>query len=224
MLLSSPSLQNSPSETNFCIKVEVQLPYFPIGVTIFPQPVWKVHSLPTALPPLLCIKHPQTSSGLSVLLLLCSLPLTSASSLAMILQCLTTKSLLKFQYLVRSYPLFILPWKCLRCLLTFCFCQTHFQVKCVRFLQKNPVFPLYFTLVFRNVDPSFIHYKGKCCFKILLFQACVSGRYVRIHVYVLGQASLSERKTLPQVIQKVTQALVPPQASPFPFGVYFLTD
>lgn len=39
--LSSSSLQNSPTETDIYIKVEVQFPYFPIWVTIFPKSLLK---------------------------------------------------------------------------------------------------------------------------------------------------------------------------------------
>lgn len=48
---------------------------------------------------------------------------------------------------------------------------------------------------------------------------CVCVVCVCIHVYVLGHVSLSKGKPLPWVIQKVTLALVPAQASSFPLGV-----
>lgn len=140
MLLSSSSLQNFPSKINFCINVEVQLPYFPIWVTIFPllkSPLF-LHGSQSSLSRVLSIRR--CPSGMSVLLhsAFCSTDLIVYSCADTSL--FNDKIFIKILVSGEKISQLILLWKCFGC---YCplFFHIHFQIKFVRFLEK----PCYFS-------------------------------------------------------------------------------
>lgn len=129
MLLSSPSLQDSPSEINFCIEVQVQCPYFPIWVTIFLQPLLKsplfLHC--SAMPSLSHMKAQELykwdkcAPELSVLF--------PWSHHLFLYQFITvTKSLVKLYYLVSRYLLNLLFFGSVLAVLGLFFFHVHFQI------------------------------------------------------------------------------------------------